>query len=73
IFANLDVEGLGRNVSDLYLEKRLKSKASDSQSSGALTDPASFRGTYLDPRTHTIYTFTSLNGDLMAWGQNCGA
>jgi len=66
--ANADVEGLGRKVSDLYLEKQLKSKASETLLSGTLPDPASFAGTYLDPRTHMTYTFTSLNGELMAWG-----
>jgi CubicO group peptidase (beta-lactamase class C family) len=66
--ANADVEGLARQISDLYLETQLKSEASATARSGAFPDPAPFAGTYLDPRTHMIYTFTAVNGDLMAWG-----
>lgn len=66
--ANADVEGLARKVSDLYLEKQLKPEVSHTPPSGALPDPVLFAGTYLDPRTHMIYTFTAVNGNLMAWG-----
>ncbi len=66
--ANADVEGLARTVSDLYLEKQLKAEVSDTLRSEALSDPALFAGTYLDPRTHMTYTFTAVNGNLMAWG-----
>ena len=66
--ANADVEGLARQISDLYLETQLKSETSGTTSSGASSDPAPFAGTYLDPRTHMIYTFTAVNGSLMAWG-----
>jgi len=65
---NADVEGLARKISDLYLEKQLKTEASDTLRPGTLPDPASFAGTYLDPRTHMIYTFTAVDGSLMAWG-----
>jgi CubicO group peptidase (beta-lactamase class C family) len=65
--ANADVEGLARKVSDLYLEETLKSEASDTISSGAFPDPAVLAGTYRDPRTHMIYTFTAVNGNLIAW------
>jgi len=67
--ANADVEGLARRISDLYLETQLKPEASSTRS-GAFPDPAPFAGTYLDPRTHMIYTFTAVNGNLMAWGSN---
>jgi len=66
--ANADVEGLARKISDLYLEKHLKSDASASASHGALPNPVTFAGTFLDSRTHMIYTFTNKNDDLMAWG-----
>lgn len=66
--ASADVEGLGRKISDLYLEKQLKSEANEMVRPGVLPDPASFAGTYLDPRTHMTYTFTAVNGNLVAWG-----
>jgi len=66
--ANADVEGLARKVSDLYLQKQLKPEASNALRSRALPDPASFAGTYLDPRTHMTYSFTAVNGNLIAWG-----
>ncbi|HTS34622.1 MAG TPA: serine hydrolase domain-containing protein [Candidatus Solibacter sp.] len=65
---NADVEGLARKVSDLYLEEQLKSGASETLPSGTLLESASFAGAYLDLRTHMIYTFTSVNGNLTAWG-----
>ncbi|MFI5095002.1 MAG: serine hydrolase domain-containing protein [Candidatus Acidiferrales bacterium] len=66
--ANADVEGLARKISDLYLETQLKPEASTTTRSGAFPDPAPFAGAYLDPRTHMIYTFTAVNGNLMGWG-----
>jgi CubicO group peptidase (beta-lactamase class C family) len=66
--AKADVDGLARKISDLYLETELKPEASASAESRAFPDPALFAGTYLDPSTHMIYTFTAGNGDLMAWG-----
>ena len=66
--ANADVEGLARKISDLYLKKQLKSDPRDTLPSGSLPDPTPFAGTYLDPRTHMIYTFTAVNRNLMAWG-----
>ena len=66
--ANADVEGLARKISDIYLEAQLKPEASDSSKSAAFPDPAPFAGTYLDPRTHMVYTFTAANGNLVGWG-----
>ena len=66
--ANADVEGLARKISDHYLEKKLKPLASATVSDGAFPNPESFAGTYLDPRTYMIYTFTAVNGNLMGWG-----
>ena len=66
--ASADVEGLARQISDLYLETQLKSEAIATMISRPLPDPAPFAGTYLDSRTHMIYTFTAENGNLMAWG-----
>jgi CubicO group peptidase (beta-lactamase class C family) len=67
--ANADVEGLARRISDLYLEKQLKLNLSASGSQGAFPNPATFAGTFLDPRTHMVYTFRNQNDDLMAWGR----
>jgi hypothetical protein len=36
----------------------------------SFTDPTPFAGQYLDPRTHSIYSFTSSEGNLAAWGSN---
>jgi len=66
--ANADVEGLARKISDLYLEAQLKHEPSDTSKSPAFPDPAPFAGTYFDPRTHMIYTFTAANGNLLGWG-----
>jgi hypothetical protein len=65
---NADVEGFARKIADLYLEKQLKPEASGTAASGAFQDAATFAGTYLDPRKHMTYTFTAVNGKLMAWG-----
>lgn len=66
--ASADVEVLTRKISDLYLERQLKPEATAHTRSESFPDPARFAGTYFDPRTHVVYTFTAMNGDLMAWG-----
>jgi hypothetical protein len=66
--ANADVEGFARRISDLYLEKELRSEADTTARSSVFPDPAPFAGTYLDPRKHIIYTFTAASGNLMGWG-----
>jgi len=66
--ASADVDALARKISDLYLETQLKPEAGTSTESRTFPDPAPFAGTYLDPRTHTIFTFTAASGNLMAWG-----
>jgi len=66
--ASADVEGFARKISDLYLEKELRSEADATARSQVYADPAPFAGTYLDPRKHMIYTFAATNGNLMGWG-----
>jgi len=68
--ANAEPENLARKVADIYLCDRLQPGASalNPSSKGDFSDPATFDGKYLDPRTHLIYTFTASNGNLMAWG-----
>lgn len=65
-----DVEGLARKISDLYLQGQLKPEAArDSKSdSGSSFNPAELTGTYLDHRKHMIYTFSAVDGNLVAWG-----
>jgi CubicO group peptidase (beta-lactamase class C family) len=63
-------ENLARQVADIYLSDRLQPGASALNPSiqGDFPDPGTFAGKYLDPRTHLMYTFTTSNGNLMAWG-----
>jgi CubicO group peptidase (beta-lactamase class C family) len=60
--------GLARKIADVYLEGDLAPGASALSALPGLPDPAAFAGTYLDPRTKTIYNFTADHGNLMAWG-----
>jgi CubicO group peptidase (beta-lactamase class C family) len=65
--ATADVEGLARRVAVLFLGGILQPESSDAIP-GTLPDPTPFAGNYLDQRTHMIYTFTIVDGKLMAWG-----
>ena len=64
--ASVEVEGLARKISDLYLSDQFQSISPEA--SQQFPDPTPFAGKYLDPRTHTVYTFTVRDGKLMAWG-----
>src|SRR6185437_14093855 len=55
-------------IADVYLAHDFKQPTSTPAAASDLPDPAAFAGTYLDPRTKTIYTFTADHGNLMAWG-----
>jgi CubicO group peptidase (beta-lactamase class C family) len=63
---------VSRKVADVYLEKNLRPEPSAAQSSGntGLPDPGTFAGKYLDPRTHSIFSFAASAGNLVAWGAN---
>lgn len=61
-------EALGREIADIYLAHDFKPTTSNSVPISGLPDSEAFAGTYLDPRTKTIYTFTADHGNLMAWG-----
>ena len=65
--AGANVENLGRQVAAVFLGDKLQPEASDAVP-GTFPDPTPFAGTYLDPRTRMIYTFTVAKGRLMAWG-----
>ncbi len=66
--ADADVEGLARKIADLYLARQLKPDRSSTAILRSLPDPAPFVGTYLDGRTHMVYTFAESGGSLVAWG-----
>ena len=66
--ATANPENLARKIADLYLAADFKSKENIPNGVADLPDPAAFAGTYLDPRTKTIYTFSADHGNLMAWG-----
>jgi CubicO group peptidase (beta-lactamase class C family) len=68
--ANAVPENLAREVADLYLADKLRpgENALTPSANGNFSDPAIFAGKYVDPRTHTMYSFTASDGNLMAWG-----
>ncbi len=60
-------EALTRKIADLYLASDFEPKQNPTASSD-LPDPAGFAGTYLDPRSNTIYTFVADHSNLIGWG-----
>jgi CubicO group peptidase (beta-lactamase class C family) len=69
--SNANPEERSREIADIYLKSKMQP---DSISIAAvdkeLPDPAPFAGQYLDPNTHTIYSFASSDGHLRAWGSD---
>jgi len=63
-------EGLARKIADLYLQRDFAPATGASHPSAGFPDPAAFAGTYLDPRTKTIYKFTADRGNLVGWGES---
>lgn len=61
-------EALVRKIADIFLVQDFEVSTNTPASASDLPDPAAFAGIYLDPRTKTIYKFTSGRGNLMAWG-----
>ncbi|MGO8732298.1 MAG: serine hydrolase domain-containing protein [Terriglobia bacterium] len=61
-------EGLAHKVADLYLQGDFAPGTGAPHPSRELPDPGTFAGTYLDPRTRTIYKFTADHRNLIAWG-----
>lgn len=61
-------EALARKIADLYLAPDFKPTKNTVTTASDLPDPSAFAGTYLDPHTKTLYTFTADHGNLMAWG-----
>ena len=71
VLCNLSSSGperLAHKVADVYLKGDFSPGTGVSHLSQGLPDPGKFAGTYLDPRTKTIYKFTASHGNLLAWG-----
>ena len=66
--ATASPETLARKIADLHLAADFKPAKSILNAVADLPDPAALAGTYLDPRTKTLYTFTADHGNLIAWG-----
>ena len=60
--------GLTHKIADLYLQGDLGPQSAPRVSS-ELPGPEAFAGTYVDPRTKTIYKFTVEGGNLVGWGE----
>jgi CubicO group peptidase (beta-lactamase class C family) len=60
--------GLAHKIADLYLQGNL-GPVTPSRVSSGFPGTETFAGTYLDPRTKTIYKFTAGGGNLMGWGE----
>jgi CubicO group peptidase (beta-lactamase class C family) len=68
--SSASTDSLAHQVADVYLERNFDGKANAARSpaySGA-PDPGRFAGKYLDARKQMVYTFTAVEGNLMAWG-----
>ena len=65
--ANANVETRARQVADLFLGGELQPE-SVSAAGANYPDPSPYAGTYVDPHTYNVYTFTAKDGQLMAWG-----
>jgi CubicO group peptidase (beta-lactamase class C family) len=64
--ATAEPEALTRKIADLYLASDFEPKKALTAPSD-LPDPAGLAGTYLDPRSKTIYTFVADHSNLIAW------
>jgi CubicO group peptidase (beta-lactamase class C family) len=61
---------LSRKVADIYLEKELHAEVPEPATpiEKEFPDAKQFAGKYLDPHKHFVYTFSAVDGQLMAWG-----
>jgi CubicO group peptidase (beta-lactamase class C family) len=66
--SNAQPELHARAVADLFLNDKMQPDTIPSTTQEQLPDPAAYVGDYLDPRTHTIYSFTLKDHNLQAWG-----
>ncbi|MDE1175303.1 MAG: serine hydrolase [Edaphobacter sp.] len=69
--SNANPEEKSRQVADLYLMTEMQPDSTPIDAVDKhLPPPDSFAGQYFDQRTRTIYSFTSSNGHLRAWGSD---
>jgi CubicO group peptidase (beta-lactamase class C family) len=62
-------DSISREVADVFLKQNLQAEEGASKPQiKTLPDPGFFAGKYLDPRTHSVYSFTVLGNNLTAWG-----
>lgn len=59
-------DALAHRVADVYLGDSLKNE--NREHTRVARDPTAFAGTYLDEKTHLVYTFSASGGSLMGWG-----
>jgi CubicO group peptidase (beta-lactamase class C family) len=70
--SSVSVGNVSRTVADVYLAEKMQAEANSlgSPVKQSFPDPTPFAGQYLDPRTHSVYSFTTSSGSLAAWGSN---
>lgn len=66
--SSANTESLTHQIADLYLQGNFAPASGVPHASSRFPDPATFAGTYLDPRTKAIYKFTADHGNLVGWG-----
>lgn len=66
--SSINTESLSHQIADLYLQGNFAPASSAVRVSSEFPDAANFAGTYFDPRTKTIYKFTTDDGNLVGWG-----
>jgi len=70
---NLSIAPTGslvRKIADIYLSPSVQADTNHSSTptDKKLEDLSLFQGEYLDPRTHTLFSFTVAKGELVGWG-----
>jgi hypothetical protein len=69
--ATASITNLSHRVADVFLEDKFQPGAETNLPPGShFPDPTPFVGRYLDTQNHFLYSFTVVNGNLMAWGEN---
>lgn len=66
--SNAEPEIRSREVADIFLKNAFPSNSNPAAPQAGFPAPTTFAGDYLDPRTHSIYTFAAKGGALQAWG-----
>ena len=68
--ATASMTNLSHRVADVFLEDKFQPGAEAKlPPAGHFADPSPFAGRYLDTQNHFLYSFTVVDGNLMAWGE----